>query len=58
MKRILGIEAIKNNKFYFVCKIIFSLVFAAVITLDSLLVFHNTIDGVISERLSSRCLSI
>ena len=46
---LLGTNKIKNNKFYFLCKIVLSLIFAFTIMLDSMLVFQGQIYGTLEQ---------
>ena len=47
--KIIGLEEIKNNKFYFICKILLTLIFAITISLDSMIVFKGNIYGNIND---------
>lgn len=49
LAKLIGIDTLKNNKLYFFCKIILSLIFAITITLDSMLVFQGSVFGSLNE---------
>lgn len=47
--KIIGIDSIKNNKIYFISKILFSIIFSLMITIDSMTTFSGKIWGTIEE---------
>lgn len=49
LSKLIGIDIAKNNKVYFISKIIFSMIFAITIALDSMITFSGKIFGTIDQ---------